>query len=176
LACLDPIALPQRISQEVERLLGHVADACLLLVHFQFQLLHHLCHLCLTGDDHADEEIKAVIDAYAKSIDDADINLASEIWSSSEEASFIHPRGHERGWEQVKRNFYEVTMGAWFSERKLKVHNVVIRMYRDTAWAEFYWDFVAKFRKDGSPLTTQERETQSTERTTRGGASCTSTT
>ena len=61
----------------------------------------------LTGDDPADEEIKAVIDAYAKSIDDADINLASEIWSSSEEASFIHPRGHERGWEQVKRNFYE---------------------------------------------------------------------
>jgi uncharacterized protein DUF4440 len=60
----------------------------------------------------------------------------------------------------VKRNFYEVTMGAWFSERKLKVHNVVIRMYRDTAWAEFYWDFVAKFRKDGSPLTTQGREIQ----------------
>jgi ketosteroid isomerase-like protein len=111
----------------------------------------------LTGDDLAAEEIKAVIDAYAKSIDDADIKLASEIWSTSEEASFIHPRGHERGWEQVKRNFYEVTMGAWFSERKLKVHNVVIRMYRDTAWAEFYWDFVAKFRKDGSPLTTQGR-------------------
>jgi hypothetical protein len=31
-------------------------------------------------------------------------------------------------------------MGAWFSERKLKVHNAVIRMYRDTAWAEFYWE------------------------------------
>jgi ketosteroid isomerase-like protein len=33
-------------------------------------------------------------------------------------------------------------------------------MYGDTAWAEFYWDFVAKFRKDGSPLKTQGRETQ----------------
>ncbi len=37
----------------------------------------------------------SVIDAYAKSIDEADIKLASEIWSTSEVASFIHPRGHE---------------------------------------------------------------------------------
>jgi hypothetical protein len=82
----------------------------------------------LTGDDLAAEEIKAVIDANAKSIDEANIKLASEIWSTSEEASFIPPRGHERGWEQVK-NFYQGTMGALFSERKLKVHNAVIRMY-----------------------------------------------
>jgi len=26
--------------------------------------------------------------------------------------------------------------------------------------AEFYWDFVAKLRKDGSPITTHGRETQ----------------
>ena len=47
----------------------------------------------LTGNDLAAEEIKAVIDAYTKSIEEADIELASEIWSTSEEASFIHPRG-----------------------------------------------------------------------------------
>jgi hypothetical protein len=56
---------------------------------------------------------------YSVGHDEADIKLASEIWCTSEEASFIHPRGHERGWEQVKRNFYEGTMGARFSERKL---------------------------------------------------------
>jgi hypothetical protein len=28
------------------------------------------------------------------------------------------------------------------------------------AWAEFYWDFVATVRKDGSTLTTTGRETQ----------------
>jgi len=32
--------------------------------------------------------------------------------------------------------------------------------YGDSAWAEFYWDFAAKFKKDGSPLTTHGRETQ----------------
>ncbi len=41
------MASSQRVSQEVERFLWHTADACLLLVHFQFQLLHHLCHLRL---------------------------------------------------------------------------------------------------------------------------------
>jgi len=33
-------------------------------------------------------------------------------------------------------------------------------VYGDTARAEFYWDFAAKFRKDGSPVTTHGRETQ----------------
>jgi ketosteroid isomerase-like protein len=33
---------------------------------------------------------------------------------------------------------------------------------------EFYWDFVAKFRKDGSSITTHGRETQVYRRTPEG--------
>jgi len=51
-------------------------------------------------------------------------------------------------------------MGDNFSERKLSVHDVSIHILGDAAQAEFYWDFAAKFRKDGSPLTTHGRETQ----------------
>jgi hypothetical protein len=51
-------------------------------------------------------------------------------------------------------------MGDTFSERKLSVYDVSIHTYGNTARAEFYWDFTAKFRKDGSPLTTHGRETQ----------------
>jgi ketosteroid isomerase-like protein len=47
-----------------------------------------------------------------------------------------------------------------FSERKLSVHDVSVHVYGDAARAEFYWDFAAKFRKDGSPLATHGRETQ----------------
>jgi ketosteroid isomerase-like protein len=47
-----------------------------------------------------------------------------------------------------------------FSERKLNIHDISVHVYGDAAWAEFYWDFVAKFRKDGSPITTHGRETQ----------------
>ena len=51
-------------------------------------------------------------------------------------------------------------MGDIFSERSLNVHDVAIHVYGNSAWAEFYWDFNAKLRKDGSPLTTHGRETQ----------------
>ena len=38
----------------------------------------------------------------------------------------------------------------------------------DAAVAEFYWDFVAKFRKDGSPISTHGRETQVYRKTSDG--------
>jgi ketosteroid isomerase-like protein len=105
-------------------------------------------------------EIEWMIAKYAKSIDDADTTLASQIWSDSPEVSFIHPLGHEHGLEQIKQNVYGHLMGETFSERKLSVHDIFTHVYGDTAWAEFYWDFAAKFRKDGSPITTHGRETQ----------------
>jgi Xaa-Pro aminopeptidase len=104
--------------------------------------------------------IRSLIEQYAKSVDAADTTLAAEVWLDSPDASFIHPLGHEHGFEQIKQNVYTRLMGETFSERKLSVHDVSVHVYGDAAWAEFYWDFVAKFRKDGSPLTTHGRETQ----------------
>lgn len=106
------------------------------------------------------DEIERMIAKYAKSIDEADMTLASQIWSDSPEVSFIHPLGHEHGLEQIKQNVYRHLMGDAFSERKLSIHDISAHVYGDTAWAEFYWDFAAKYRKDGSPITTHGRETQ----------------
>jgi Xaa-Pro aminopeptidase len=104
--------------------------------------------------------VKSLIAKYAKSIDDADIALAAEVWLDSPYVSFIHPLGHEHGFEQIKQNVYKHLMGETFSERKLSVHDVTVHLYGDAAQSEFYWDFVAKFRKDGAPITTHGRETQ----------------
>ena len=104
--------------------------------------------------------IRSLIEKYAKSVDDADSALAAEVWLDSPSVSFIHPLGHEHGFEQIKQNVYRHLMGDTFSERKLSVHDVSVHVYGDAAWAEFYWDFAAKFRKDGSPLATHGRETQ----------------
>jgi Xaa-Pro aminopeptidase len=108
----------------------------------------------------ATDAIKNLIAKYAKSVDDADTALAAEVWLDSPDVSFIHPLGHEHGFEQIKQNVYKHLMGDTFSERKLSVHGVSVHVYGDAAQAEFYWDFVAKFRKDGTPLTTHGRETQ----------------
>jgi ketosteroid isomerase-like protein len=79
---------------------------------------------------------------------------------NSPDVTFIHPLGHEHGFDQIKQNVYTHLMGDTFSERKLSVHDVSVHVHGDSARAEFYWDFVAKFRKDGFPLTTHGRETQ----------------
>jgi len=106
------------------------------------------------------EAIGSVIAKYAKSIDSADTSLASQIWWDSPEVSFIHPLGHEHGFDQIKANVYTRLMGETFSERKLTPRDITIHVYGDAAWAEFYWDFNAKFRKDGKPISTHGRETQ----------------
>lgn len=110
-----------------------------------------------TNDEY---EIRRLVASYAKSIDEADMRLASEVWLNSPAVSFIHPQGHEHGFDQIKQNVYKHLMGETFSERKLSPHDVVVHLHRDSAWVEFYWDFVAKFRKDGSLVMTHGRETQ----------------
>lgn len=104
--------------------------------------------------------IRDVIAKYAKSIDDANTNLASQIWSHSADVSFINPLGRVRGFKQIKQNIYEGAMGSTFSERKLNIHDVFIHVYGEAAWAEFDWDFAAKLRKGGSLIKTRGMETQ----------------
>ncbi|MHC5543606.1 YybH family protein [Singulisphaera rosea] len=104
--------------------------------------------------------IRSLIAKYAKSIDDADTTLAAEIWSTSPDVSFIHPLGHERGWEEVKRNFYEKTMAGMFTDRKLTPKDATVHAYGDAAWAEFTWKFSAKLKQGGQPLKTNGREIQ----------------
>src|SRR5438067_2393636 len=92
-----------------------------------------------TENENSSEEIKSVIAKYSNSVDAADTNMASQVWLDSPEASFIHPLGHEHGFEQIKQNVYKRLMGKTFSERKLSVHDVAVQMLGDAAVAEFYW-------------------------------------
>ena len=106
----------------------------------------------------ATDAIQQQIAKYTAALDAADINLASQVWLMSPEVSFIHPAGHQHGWEQVKEVY--TFFGSSFSERTLTVRDVSVHVNVDTAWAEFYWHFSAKQRYNGSPLQTDGRETQ----------------
>ena len=106
----------------------------------------------------AKDAVRQQIAKYAAALDAADIDLASQVWRTSAEVSFIHPAGHAHGWEEVK-GIYGFFRSA-FSERKLTVRDVSVHVNGGTAWVEFSWHFVAKQSKDGSAVQTDGRETQ----------------
>ncbi len=118
--------------------------------------------LFVNACSHADTEaeLMALLDDYATSVINLDLELAGKIWSKRPDTSFIQPRGHQKGWEDIKNSFYLGAM-ANFSKRDLRLKDINIRVLNeDTAWVDFYWDFDAVFAKDNSPITTKGRETQ----------------
>lgn len=50
-------------------------------------------------------EIKALIEKYKQSIDNADIVLASKFWAPTDEVTFIHPRGMKKGGKKSINTF-----------------------------------------------------------------------
>src|SRR5512133_1644494 len=98
------------------------------------------------------------INKYAKSIDNADPVLASELWAKTPEISFISPRGNEYGWNGVK-NIIKIFRDN-FSKRKLNCFDMKVSNYGEFAWLEFYWVFDAILNIGNESIQTKGRETQ----------------
>ena len=106
-------------------------------------------------------EIRHLMDVYMRAVDDADPKLAATVFLTTEDASFINPVGHERGWKQIADEVFVKLMGQTFATRKLTASaEPVIQVFGDAAVAEFDWDFVATLRSNGSPVHTTGRESQ----------------
>jgi len=116
------------------------------------------CHNKADDAKAADDAIRQQISRYTAALDAADTGLASQVWKTSGDISFIHPMGHAHGWDEIKK-FYDF-FGSAFSERKLTARDISVHINGDAAWAEFYWHFVAKQRNDGAVVQTDGRETQ----------------
>jgi ketosteroid isomerase-like protein len=109
----------------------------------------------------AKRAITASIDTYFRSINLADTRMGATFWLTTPQASFIDPRGHERGWDEVAGVFYGKTMGESFTKRDLKqVGPLTLNVFGNAAVAEFDWDFVATLRANGQQLHTTGRESQ----------------
>ena len=124
----------------------------------------------MTADD-AKQALQHGVDAYLQSIsgETLDLTIAESVWLTAPEASFIHPRGHEHGWDQIVANFYKGTMADQLSNRHLSLANEpTMNVFGDAAVVEFNWDFRAVFRHDGHPLHTTGRESQVWTRTSEG--------
>jgi hypothetical protein len=112
-----------------------------------------------TNAGSVEEEIKQLISMSAKAADEADPTLASRVWCDSSEDSLINPVGRWHGVEQIM-GFYRHDMGDTYSVRDLEISELSVRVYSDAAWAEFNWNFSAKRRKEGSPVSFRGMETQ----------------
>ena len=107
----------------------------------------------------ATAEIAALLERYVQAVNALDLDLAEEIWSQEPGVSFIQPRGHQRGWPDIRQNFYLGAMGG-LPTRHLTLGEYEIHpLTDDAAWAEFYWTFEASL-PDGTPINTAGRETQ----------------
>jgi ketosteroid isomerase-like protein len=108
------------------------------------------------------QAIEDLISKYAAvaNAEPVDTDLASRVWLNSAEDSLIFPLGEAHGWEEIKRNFYQDILEAYFSDRKLIISDITVHPYGDSAWAEFHWHFTAKSRKGGSAVETTGVETQ----------------
>jgi ketosteroid isomerase-like protein len=102
--------------------------------------------------------IVRLLEDYKISINTADTVLGAKLWANTTEVSFIHPRGHEKGWNEIKENFYGLFRDM-FKTRNLKTYNETITIYDNVALVEFYWVYDAIFT-DGKSLQTKGRETQ----------------
>ena len=113
------------------------------------------------GQSDAKKEIRAQVDRYMMSIDEADTKIGATVWSPTPDVTFIEPTGHERGWDQIADVVYGKLMGQTFLKRTLKnVSDVSIHVYGDAAVVEFDWDFVATLRSNGTTVHTTGRESQ----------------
>ena len=106
-----------------------------------------------------EEQIRAILQKYATSIDNADVTLASKIWSHDSGVIFIYPLGTAQGFQQIADEVYIRAMRNMFSKRELILHEPVVHVYKDAAWSEMTWTFHAT-KMDGSAITTVGRETQ----------------
>ncbi len=114
---------------------------------------------CAQGNGGDEAQIRAVLEKYATAVDNADVSLASEIWSHDPGVTFIHPLGTEHGFQQIADHVYTGMMGGMFSKRELVLHDPAIHVYKDAAWSEMTWTFHAT-TKDGVAITNEGRESQ----------------
>ena len=109
-------------------------------------------------------EMEAAIDTllkkYVHSVNTCDLELVKKIWNDEGEISFLHPRGYEHSIDEVIQHFYLGTMDRLFTERNLFLKCLKSKVYTDTAFLEFQWDFYAKERETGKEIHHEGRETQ----------------
>jgi ketosteroid isomerase-like protein len=115
------------------------------------------------------QNVQLTFEKYIQTVKTADVGLAAQVWSHSDDIVVITPFGRFQGWNSVRENLYVNFLQKAFTERTLQPSNLVIRVAGDTAWSAFDWTFTGK-TQDGRTVTSKGWESHVYQRTPEGWA------
>jgi ketosteroid isomerase-like protein len=110
------------------------------------------------------ERVLEMVHRYTQSVNEGDIHpeLIEELWEHSPEVSNVNIRGHQKGFEDIKRNFY-APIFLVLKDRNLRVvtgeHNPAVYIFDNTAVVEFYWKLNATLKEGNKAVSAAGRET-----------------
>jgi ketosteroid isomerase-like protein len=124
---------------------------------------------CARPADNGDarNQVQQVLDRYLRSVNTADVTMASTVWLQSPDIVVVTPLGRFEGWDSVQRDLYVNFLQKGFLERALTPSNVHIHVNGNSAWAVFDWSFASKLA-NGQPFTSKGRESHVYEKTDDG--------
>jgi ketosteroid isomerase-like protein len=115
------------------------------------------------NQDRAD--IEKVFSTYLKSLDEADIALASQVWLQTPDVQLVSPGGRRNGWDGVKEIY--ASTAKQFSDRHVEASNVRIVVLGDSASLVYDFVYTAKLA-EGKPFTSKGWESHAYQRTPNG--------
>ena len=121
-----------------------------------------------TADVQQDESaVRGLFESYIKSVNTADVTLASAIWLQGENLVAITPFGRFQGWDRVRDEIYIKFLQQALSERDLRPSNVSMAVLGDAAWVAYDWTFTGRM-PNGQPITSKGWESQMYQKTDQG--------
>src|SRR4030095_2366396 len=114
-----------------------------------------------------DSAVRQVFERYIKSVNAADLALASDVWLQSPDVVAVTPFGRFQGWERVRDEVYVKFLQQSLSERDLQPSNVAIHTMGESAWLAFDWAFAGKVA-NGPPIHSERWESHVYQKTDRG--------
>jgi hypothetical protein len=106
-----------------------------------------------------DAEIRALVDKYIESINNADSILGYSLFAHVGRVSFIHGGGEEQSWEEICKNVYKL-LGERYSMRKLNVDYEDVWLLECAAMVEIHYTLEVTVKKDDSSVIFRIWETQ----------------
>lgn len=117
--------------------------------------------------DRQQQEKESVLDIVRKytqsvNIGDKQPKLIDDLWEQSQDVSIINIRGHQKGFNDIKNNFYAPIFKV-LKDRNLQIvtneREPTIYIFDNTAVAEFYWELNAVTIDGNDPVNMLGRET-----------------